>query len=130
MIFRKWTIGTALLCAMLPIEGHALTESNFSARTTGDLIELCDPTSDSAVANAGVNFCHGFAQGAVSVEMQSQMTPRSVKLFCMPDPLPSRTETIHEFVVWARASADRTALTSTDGLMRFLGERFPCPKAR
>ena len=103
---------------------------NLKGWTIDDLVELRDPTSDSAMANTGVNFCQGFAQGAVSIGMQSQITPGSVKLFCMPDPLPSRTEAIREFVGWARASANRMALSSTDGLMRFLGERFPCPKGR
>ena len=80
---------------------------SFKEWTIDDLVELRDPTSDSAMANTGVNFCLGFAQGAVLIKMQSQLTPRSVKLFCMPTPLPSRIEAIREFVDWARPSGDR-----------------------
>lgn len=46
------------------------------------------------MANTGVNFCLGFAQGAVLIKMQSQLTPRSVKLFCMPTP-PALTDRSH-----------------------------------
>jgi Rap1a immunity proteins len=127
---RKWSAGAALLFLTMPSIGHAVTEANFSARTTGDLVELCDPKSDSAMANAAINFCHGFAQGAVSVEMQHDAASRSMKLFCLPNPPPTRTETLSEFVKWGRASPDRMGEPAADGLFRFLGERFPCPKAR
>ena len=53
-----------------------------------------------------------------------------MKLFCMPNPLPTRTETLSEFAKWARASPDRMNEPAADGLFRFLGERFPCPKVR
>ena len=126
----KWSAGAALALLALPSPGHAVTEANFSARTTGDLVELCDPKSDSALATPAINFCHGFAQGAVSVEMQHDAASRSMKLFCLPNPPPTRTETLSEFVKWARASPNRIGGPAADGLFRFLGERFPCPNAR
>jgi Rap1a immunity proteins len=112
------------------LSGAAATEANFGARTTGDLVELCDATPDNAMGTAAVNFCQGFAQGAVSVEMQNLAAFRGQKLFCMPNPAPTRTETLNEFVKWARASPNRTAEPPADGLFRFLGERHPCPQSR
>ena len=110
--------------------GRAVTEADFSARTTADLVALCDPQSDSAIANAAVNFCSGFAQGAVSLEMAHDAGSRSMKLFCLPDPPPTRNETLAEFVKWARASPDRMNTSAVNGLIGFLGDRFPCPKRR
>ena len=130
MMFRGWTAAAALMLVLCPGAGHAVTEANFAARTTGDIVELCDPQSDSALASAAVNFCSGFAQGAVSVQMAHDAGSRSMKLFCLPDPPPTRNEALKEFVQWARPSPERMSAPAADGLIRFLGERYPCPKQR
>ena len=129
MTLKGCTVAAVL--ALLPASaGHAATEANFGAGTTGDLVELCAATPDNALGTAAVNFCEGFAQGAVSVEMQNLAAFRGAKLFCMPNPPPSRNEALGEFVRWARASPDRLAQPPADGLFRFLGERYPCPPSR
>jgi hypothetical protein len=127
MMVKGWTAAVALLLVVAPGVGHAVTEANFAASTTRNIVELCDPQSDSALAHAAVNFCSGFAQGAVTVEMEHDAGSRSMKLFCLPNPPPTRNEALSEFVKWARASPDRMNYPSADGLIRFLGERFPCP---
>ena len=109
---------------------HSATEANFGARTTGDLVELCTATPDNGIGTAAVNFCQGFAEGAVEVELQNQVAFRGAKLFCMPNPPPSRNQALSEFVAWARSSPDRLAQSSTDGFFRFLSERYPCPASR
>ena len=130
MTLRRWTATAAFILATCPGAGYAVTEANFAARTTADIVELCDPQSDGALATAAANFCSGFAQGAVSVEMAHDAGSRSMKLFCLPDPPPTRNDTLKEFVQWARPSADRMSAPAADGLIRFLGERYPCSKHR
>jgi hypothetical protein len=121
--------GLAMLALVASHRAHAAaTEASFSAKTTGDLADLCDPKSDSALDNAGVNFCQGFAQGAVTVELSHDAGSRSMKLFCLPDPLPSRNDAMADFVKWARAVPDRLSTPAADGLIRFLGDRYPCGK--
>ena len=129
MTFERWTAAAAL-AFLVPFGAHAATEANFGAKTTGDLVELCDATPDNAIGTAAVNFCEGFAQGAVLVEMQNMAAFRGPKPFCMPNPPPSRNEALSEFVKWARGSPDRMSASSTDGLFRFLIERYPCPQSR
>ena len=129
MTWKGWIVAGGLVL-LVPGASHAATEANFAANTTGDLVELCSATPDNVIGTAAVNFCQGFAQGAVSVEMQNLAAFRGPKLFCMPNPLPTRTDALAEFVKWARASPDRTAGTPTDGLFRFLSERYPCPPSR
>jgi Ssp1 endopeptidase immunity protein Rap1a len=129
MTSKKW-IAAAALVLLAPCTGHAATEVNFGARTTGDLVELCAATPDNTIGTAAVNFCQGFAQGAVLVEMQNMAAFRGAKLFCLPNPPPTRTQTLNEFVTWARASQDRLTEPPADGLFRFLGERYPCPQSR
>jgi Rap1a immunity proteins len=130
MTFKRWTAAVALLLVAAPGVGRAVTEADFAARTTGEFVALCDPQSDSAIANAAVNFCSGFAQGAVSTEMAHDAGSRSMKLFCLPDPPPTRNEALAEFVKWARTSPDRMNTSAVNGLIGFLGERYPCPKRR
>ena len=129
MTLKGWAVAAALVL-LAPCAAHAATEANFGAATTGDLVDLCTAAPDNAIGMAAVNFCEGFAQGAVLVEMQNQAAFRGPKLFCMPNPPPSRNETLSEFVGWAHASQDRLAQSSTDGLFRFLSERYPCPPSR
>ena len=129
MTSKRWTAAAAL-AFLAPLAAYAATEANFGAKTTGDLVELCEATPDNAMGTAAVNFCEGFAQGAVSVEMQNMAAFRGPKLFCMPNPPPSRNEALSEFVKWARVSPDRMSATATDGLFRFLIERYACPQSR
>jgi hypothetical protein len=128
-MIRKISAIAALL-ALAPFAGQAATEANFGVNTTADLVELCDAKPDSATGIAAVNFCHGFAQGAVIVEMQNQGTSWDRKLFCLPNPLPTRNETLRDFIQWARTSQDRMIEAPTNSLVRFLSERFPCAKTR
>ena len=129
MTSKRWTAAAALVL-LLTGAPHAATEANFGPATTGDLVELCAATPDNGIGTAAVNFCEGFAQGAVLVEMQNMAAFRGPKLFCMPNPPPTRNQALSEFVNWARASPDRMATTSTDGLFRFLSERYPFPQSR
>lgn len=93
------------------------------ARTAGDLAELCGADPRSAAADAKINYCHGFAQGVVDLELQHTADK---KPFCFPSPAPSRSATLAEFVNWVRALPEHRTLPATDGLFKFLGERYPC----
>lgn len=129
MRFGGWT-AFAALALLAPSAALAATEANFDVKSTGDLAELCGATPDNGVGTAAVNFCEGYFQGAVTVEMLNMAAFRGPKLFCLPDPPPTRAATMSEFVSWARAAPDHLAQSPTDGLFRFLRERYPCPASR
>jgi Rap1a immunity proteins len=129
MRFGGW-IAAAALALLAPCAALAATEANFDAKSTGDLVELCGATPDNGVGTAAVNFCEGYVQGAVTVEMLNMAAFSGPKLFCLPDPPPTRAETMSAFVSWARAAPGRLAQSPTDGLFRFLRERYPCPASR
>jgi Rap1a immunity proteins len=129
MRLQGWIAVAALtLTAASPV--RAATEANFDARSTGDLVALCSAAPDNGVGTAAVNFCEGYFQGAVTVEMLNMAAYRGSKLFCLPNPPPTRAAAMGEFVAWARAEPDRLSGSPTDGLFRFLQERYPCPGAR
>lgn len=93
------------------------------ARTAGDLAELCGANPREPAADAKINFCDGFAQAAVDLELQHTADK---KPFCFPASPPPRRATLGEFVGWVRSMPERRSLSATDGLFKFLGERFPC----
>jgi hypothetical protein len=91
--------------------------------TAGELAEACATNPREPGADAKINFCHGFAQGAITVQLRSA---GEKKPFCFPSPAPSRGTTMGEFVSWVRADPSRRGMPSAEGLFKFLGERYPC----
>jgi hypothetical protein len=128
MTLKGW-FATVTLVMVAPSAAHTATEANFDAKSTGDLVEVCSATPDNGMGTAALNFCAGYMQGAVTVEMLNMAAFRGPKLFCLPNPPPTRTQVMGEFVNWARAAPDRITQTATDGLFRFLSERYPCPSS-
>ena len=92
-------------------------------RTAGDLAELCGAQPGAAGADAKINYCHGFAQGAVDARLSM---PGDKKPFCFPSPAPTRAATMMEFTGWARSMPANREMPVLSGLFKFLGDRFPC----
>jgi len=109
--------------AIPPAPARAAEPINLNVRTAKDLAELCGAAPRSAGADAKINFCHGFAQGVVDM---ARAPAAESKPFCFPNPVPTRTKTLTEFVGWVRSNPDRQDLSATKALLQFLGERFPC----
>src|SRR5262249_54397889 len=85
------------------IASATVTEAQFPPRTVRDLIEICAPASEDPKMTAAINYCHGFAQGAVAVE-EAHGDHRDVrKLFCLPSPRPASGSEITKFISWANA---------------------------
>jgi hypothetical protein len=115
----------ALACLLALLSGSATRAAQLTIRvnTANDLADLCGANPKEPAADAKINYCHGFAQGAVDVELRRA---GDKKPFCFPSPAPSRTATLLEFVNWVRALPEHRSLNALDGLFKFLGERFPC----
>jgi hypothetical protein len=113
----------ATACLALPLSAHAQRAISLHARTAGELAELCGANPREAGADAKINYCHGFTQGVVDVEL---MKAGDKKPFCWPNPPPTRDATLAQFVDWVRALPAHRSEGSVDGLMQFLAERYPC----
>jgi hypothetical protein len=121
-------LAAAALLTLAPSVAFAVSEADFTAKTAGDLVDLCAADPKDPMGTAALNFCHGFAQGAVSVVMEEAAASKRPKLFCLPTPAPTRSATLAEFVTWARANPSHLNETPADGLFSFLRQRFPCGK--
>ena len=113
-----------------PAGWAAVTEDMFRVRNTGDLIELCSATQPDPLYTAAVNFCHGFAVGAFNVLYEEEMARQSHRLFCIPNPMPSRNDGIARFVQWAQANPNQMAQPATDSIAAYLSQQFPCRSGR
>ena len=97
--------------------------------TAADLATLCSATPDDSVGTAAINFCHGYARGAVATYLQhDSATRRPLKLFCIPTPAPLPGPTLTAFAAWVKANPQHANDKPVDGLFRFLGITFPCGK--
>ncbi len=105
----------------------AVTEDNFLARTTNDVVAVCAAEQTDPLYTAAVNFCEGFAIGSYQVMQEIFAAEPKARLFCVPEPGPSRNETIAAFVTWSRAHPELGGKPPTESVAAFLAGRFPCP---
>jgi len=121
----------AALAAQPGTARAAVTEDMFKMRNTSDLVGLCSAGQSDPLYVAAIHFCHGFGSGAYGVASEYQAARRHARMFCPPsaDRRPSRDAATADFVQWAGARPDVMGLPVTDGLLRFLSDRFPCPDA-
>ncbi|HEY6434666.1 MAG TPA: Rap1a/Tai family immunity protein [Acetobacteraceae bacterium] len=114
---------TAIALFLLPAAASAQRAIDLHARTAGELAQLCAANPRDPRGAAEITYCHGFAQGAADVLLE---TASGTKPFCFPNPAPTRTATLAQFVEWVRAVPDHARLPASRGLAQFLGERYPC----
>jgi hypothetical protein len=113
----------ALTAMLLAPPAQAQRSLDIRARTAGDLADLCGANPKDPAGDAKINYCHGFAQAAVDVELKHA---GGKKPFCFPSPAPTRAATLGEFVNWVRAMPAHRTEGAVDGLFKFLAERYPC----
>jgi hypothetical protein len=111
-----------LAAGLVTSDAWAAQPITLHVKTAGELAELCGANPKEPAADAKINYCHGFAQGVVDLELQHTADK---KPFCIP-PATTRTATLGEFVNWVRALPEHRSLPAPEGLFKFLAERFPC----
>ncbi|HTI84018.1 MAG TPA: Rap1a/Tai family immunity protein [Acetobacteraceae bacterium] len=116
-----------VVCATFwPLAGHAaVTEDTFQLRSTGDLLELCSVAPQDRLGSAALHFCQGFGIGAFRV-LQEIQSAQGLKMFCMPDRMPTRNEALAAFVAWGKANPGKLDTAPQDGVMDFLSSQYPC----
>lgn len=119
---------SVVLTPGMTMASTAVTQSQFPPRTVRDLIEICAPAKEDPMMTAAINYCHGFAQGAVLVEEAHEGQPSERKLFCLPSPRPAAGSEITNFISWANALPARLDEPAVDGMFMYLAETYPCPQ--
>ena len=129
---KQWLFGAAICAALLPGAANAaVTEATFQLGTTADLVDLCTAAPTDQMGTAALNFCQGFAVGVYRVLEEENAAKRIGRMFCVPaDFHTKRTEAIADFVQWAKATPDVMSQRPADGLTRYLGTKYPCPRGK
>jgi hypothetical protein len=113
---------------LLPAIAGAVSEKDFEAQTTKDIINLCTASPDDPLYQQAINFCHGYLSGAYHYYEASTSGKEGFKLICMPDPQPSRNESIAMFIDWAKAHPQYKGEPAVETEFRFLMEKWPCKR--
>ena len=102
----------------------AADSSNYQMRDGADLVSVCSiPPTDPLYHNA-LGFCHGVLTGAFRYY---EATVTSANRFvCAPQPVPTRTKVMDDFVIWARSHSAALKEPAVDTLFRYLVETYPC----
>lgn len=127
MKYRALALAAVLIAAGASSASAAVSESQFPPHTVADLIAICAPAKDDPLMTGAINFCHGYAEGAVDVEEAHEMQRGGRKLFCLPTPRPPRGSELTSFIAWANERPARLDMGAIDGMFIYLAERYPCP---
>jgi len=104
----------------------AVSEKDFRAETTQDLINLCTAAPDDPLYPQAINFCHGYLVGAFAYYEAASSGAKGTKLVCPPEPRPSRNEAIKMFIEWVKAQPKYLKDKPVETEFRFLMEKWPC----
>jgi hypothetical protein len=121
-------LGLALAAGSVVTARAAVMESQFPPETVRDLIAICSPAKDDPMMTAAVNYCHGYAEGAVIVESAHGAQRRGRRLFCLPNPPPASGAELSSFVAWANEEPSRLDQPAVDGMFLYLAQKYPCGK--
>ena len=111
---------------LMPVLVGALTETDFEAKTTKHLLNLCTASPDDPHYRAAIHFCHGYLVGAYHYHLAQVDGEGGKPLVCLPTPPPSRNEAIRLFIAWAQAHPQYMHERPVDTEFRFLTEKWPC----
>ena len=103
-----------------------VTQNDFQADTTEQLIRLCTASPDDPLFHPAINFCHGYLVGAYDYYEAAHGGAKGPRLVCFEDPPPSRNEAINMFIEWAKAHPQYWQKKPVNTEFRFLMEKWPC----
>jgi Rap1a immunity proteins len=126
---KRCVIAAVCICtAAVSSPAGAAEVQNFYVRDAGDLVTLCmtDPDDDNYIA--AIHFCQGFAVGAYQYYKELVRSSPDLGFVCLPNPPPSRNDTMTAFTEWANAHPQYLKDPAVDTMFRYLGETYPCKK--
>jgi hypothetical protein len=123
---RKLLRRLCMVTLLVPALAGAVTEEDFLAKTTRNLINLCTASADDPRSREAIHFCHGYLVGAYHYHMAAHTGEGKQPLVCPPTPPPTRNEAINMFIDWAQAHPQYMGETPVETEFRFLIEKWPC----
>ena len=125
----RWIFGAVLAAGVAFSTSTFAADPGFPVRNAGELAVLCAAKPPDIHYASKQNFCHGFAQGVFSSELERAKTSGGARPFCVTSGSPSRATTLNDFVKWIDAKPALKSEPAVATLLKFLGERLPCKPA-
>ncbi len=122
----KMLIALAVIFCVSPGIASAVSENDFQAQTTRELLNLCTARAGDPLYQSAISFCHGYLVGAYKFYEAEHAGPNAPKLVCLPTPPPSRADSISMFIEWANARPQYWNEAPVETEFRFLTEKWPC----
>jgi hypothetical protein len=122
----KMLILLAAVLMLQPAWAGAVSEKDFEAQTTEQLLNLCTARPGDPLYQQSVNFCQGYLVGAYKYYEAAHSGPNAVKFVCLPNPPPERVDAIDMFIEWVKAHPQYMKERAVDTEFRFLMEKWPC----
>lgn len=116
----------AALVMLQPVWAGAVSEKDFEAQTTEQIINLCTATPSDTLYQQAINFCQGYLVGAYKYYEAAHSGPDAPKFVCLPNSPPSRRDAIAMFIEWAKARPQHWKESPVETEFRFLMEKWPC----
>jgi hypothetical protein len=109
-----------------PALAGAVTETDFEAKTTQHLLNLCTAASTDLRYREAIHFCHGYLVGAYHYPVAQTTGEGGKPLVCFRTPAPSRNEALRMFIARAQAHPQYLHEPPVETEFRFLTEHWPC----
>jgi len=122
----KSIVLSLMIIFLLPGFASAVTEKDFQAETTQNIVNLCTASPDDPLYHQAINFCHGYLVGAWDYYEAVSSGPKGIKFVCPPDPVPSRNDSFNRFIEWAKAHPQHMGESPVETEFRFLMEEWSC----
>ena len=117
-----------IVACLTPSAFAAVTDDDFTAKTTANLLNLCTVRPDDPRAKEAIHMCHGYLLGAFHYHEAESAGDPSKRLVCLPEKRPGRNEAVAMFVDWAKARPQYLKELPVETEFRFLAEKWPCKK--
>ena len=121
-----FAIVAGLEVAGLGASGGAAGQDAAPLMTTGDLVRLCDESSDVG-SELRVAQCNGFIAGTGLLYLKLQRAGVIGQWVCAPERT-GLAEARAAFVTWAQANPTLRDEDVTDGFWRAMASRWPCDR--
>ena len=116
-------------CMFVPvIANSAVTEEDFTVKTTKNLINLCTASTDDPHYKEAIKFCRGYLLGAYHYYAAQHGDEKANQLVCFPEPNPTRYEAIEKVISWAQQHPEFMNELPVETEFRALIDLWPCKK--
>ena len=123
---RATLVAAAITAGPLAAPALAVEEADFTAATTGDLVQLCSVQPGEPLYAEARQFCYGYIGGAAHFHRALvQGGDRFAPVAC-PERQVSRQEIVAVFLDWAEAHPELMNEPPVEGLMRAAAAEWPC----